>query len=221
MKKGKELGLAISEAIDLKIGSGAVASKADIAKHFNVKPPAIYTWTKNGSISKEKLPEMFRYFSDVVDAGHWGLVSFNDFGGLDAEPIKSDKVPLYTIPEWNRVEDIENLTPEDFVICPVPDFGKRTYAIKCRDNSMMNADSRGSLCRDDLLFIDPDIEPQRDDFVFATSSKYELASIKLLMEQDGRQFLYTSNPTWQKQFILIDNTTKIYGTVIAKSRIFK
>lgn len=67
MLKGKGLGDAIKRAIDLKIASGAAASKVEIARHFGVKPPSIHDWIKKGAISKDKLPELWRYFSDVVD----------------------------------------------------------------------------------------------------------------------------------------------------------
>ncbi len=38
-----------------------------------VQPPSIYDWIKKGSISKDKLPELWRFFSDVVGPEHWGL----------------------------------------------------------------------------------------------------------------------------------------------------
>lgn len=73
MHSGIRLGEAIREAIELKIASGAVASKADIARHFGIKAPSIHDWINRGSIAKEKLPELWRYFSDVVGMEHWGL----------------------------------------------------------------------------------------------------------------------------------------------------
>ncbi|HAV9614963.1 TPA: hypothetical protein JLH03_005033 [Escherichia coli] len=73
MLSGKDLGRAIEQAINKKIASGAVKSKAEIARHFNVQPPSIHDWMKKGSISKDKLPELWRFFSDVVGPEHWGL----------------------------------------------------------------------------------------------------------------------------------------------------
>ncbi|EEW8430215.1 hypothetical protein D6C26_005161 [Escherichia coli] len=73
MLSGKDLGRAIEQAINKKIVSGAVKSKAEIARHFNVQPPSIHDWMKKGSISKDKLPELWRFFSDVVGPEHWGL----------------------------------------------------------------------------------------------------------------------------------------------------
>ncbi len=73
MLSGKDLGRAIEQAINKKIASGAVKSKAEIARHFKVQPPSIHDWIKKGSISKDKLPELWRFFSDVVGPEHWGL----------------------------------------------------------------------------------------------------------------------------------------------------
>lgn len=80
MLNGTDLGAAIKAAIEMKIASGAAASQAAIARHFNVKPPSIHDWIKKGSISKDKLPELWRYFSDVVGPEHWGLKSWPDMG---------------------------------------------------------------------------------------------------------------------------------------------
>lgn len=66
MLKGKELGKAIAVAIELKIAAGAAASKKEIAEYFEIKPPSIHDWIKKGSISKDKLPKLWDYFSDVV-----------------------------------------------------------------------------------------------------------------------------------------------------------
>ncbi|MBE5252955.1 hypothetical protein [Mixta mediterraneensis] len=76
MLSGKELGLAIEQAINKKISSGAIKTKAEIARHFKIKPPSIHDWIKKGSISKDKLPELWKYFSDVVGPEHWGLQEF-------------------------------------------------------------------------------------------------------------------------------------------------
>lgn len=73
MLNGKDLGRAIEQAINKKLISGSVKSKTEIARHFNVKLPSIYDWIKKGSISKDKLPELWSYFSDVVGPEHWGL----------------------------------------------------------------------------------------------------------------------------------------------------
>ena len=75
MLNGKKLGKAIETAINLKIQSGAIRSKADVATHFGVKTPSIYDWINRGTISKNKLIDLWDYFSDVVGPEHWGMCS--------------------------------------------------------------------------------------------------------------------------------------------------
>lgn len=93
MLNGTDLGAAIKAAIEKKIASGAVASQAAIARHFNVKPPSIHDWIKKGSISKDKLPELWRYFSDVVGPEHWGLKAWPDMGSTAQEPQQEQLKP--------------------------------------------------------------------------------------------------------------------------------
>lgn len=71
MLTGKELGHAIKAAIEAK----GVTQKA-VAAFFGVKPPSVSDWIKRGTISKEKLPRLWGYFSDVVGPEHWGLRSW-------------------------------------------------------------------------------------------------------------------------------------------------
>lgn len=75
MYTGKQLGDAISQAINLKIASGAAPSKKAIAVHFGIKPPSIYDWINKGTIGKEKVTKLIHFFSDVVDDSHWGIHS--------------------------------------------------------------------------------------------------------------------------------------------------
>lgn len=99
MLTGKPLGQAIGSAISKKIASGAISGKADIARHFEIKTPSIYDWIKKGSISKDKLPELWRYFSDVVGPEHWGLESW-PAGKIDAGEINSASInEVYKIQE--------------------------------------------------------------------------------------------------------------------------
>lgn len=73
MLNGEEFGAAVAAAIQMKIDSGAVRSKAEIARHFGVRAPSVEDWIKKGAIKKERLPELWRYFSDVAGPEHWGL----------------------------------------------------------------------------------------------------------------------------------------------------
>jgi hypothetical protein len=67
MLTGKKLGEAIEKARLLK-----GVTKAELSRQFDVEPPSIQGWVKNGRIGKDKLEQVVRYFSDTVDASHWG-----------------------------------------------------------------------------------------------------------------------------------------------------
>lgn len=73
MLTGEKLGAAIKKAIDKKIASGAIKTKIEVASHFEVKPPSLHDWINRGTIGKDKLFDLFEYFSDVVGPEHWGL----------------------------------------------------------------------------------------------------------------------------------------------------
>lgn len=68
MLTGEKLGAAIDAAIKKK-----GITKKDLADAFGVRPPSVQDWIKRGTISKEKLPLLWSYFSDVVGPEHWGL----------------------------------------------------------------------------------------------------------------------------------------------------
>lgn len=96
MLKGKEFGAAIARAIQLKLDSGAAKTKAEIARHFGMKPPSLADWVKKGSVAKDKLPELWRYFSDVAGPDHWGMTKsewpagLTDGRDIDHDHLKSD-----------------------------------------------------------------------------------------------------------------------------------
>jgi hypothetical protein len=68
MLTGPELGAAIEAA---RIAKGV--SKKQLADDFDVKPPSVQGWVKNGRIDKSKLMDVIAYFSDVVGPDHWGM----------------------------------------------------------------------------------------------------------------------------------------------------
>jgi hypothetical protein len=96
MLTGKALGDALREAISLK-----GVTQAAVAKHFRVQPPSVQDWLNRGVIAKEKLPELWRYFSDVAGPEHWGLPSAQAVGwgvGPTLYPVDASKVrPIYVV----------------------------------------------------------------------------------------------------------------------------
>jgi hypothetical protein len=127
MLKGKELGKAIETAINLKLASGAVTSKKQIAEHFDVKPPSVHDWIKKGSISKDKLPKLWDYFSDVVKPEHWGLTTIPYRDKPDGvETIKEKKLAKFKTKRQKDIHSLnvilEKLNDDDFE--KVKNFGQ-------------------------------------------------------------------------------------------------
>lgn len=95
MLTGKKLGEALATAITLK-----GVTKAELARHFKIKPPSVQDWIKNGTISKDKLPNLWAYFQDVVGPDHWGMGSFPGLSaqlpvaGADANSDVADALEL-------------------------------------------------------------------------------------------------------------------------------
>jgi len=88
MLTGPELGAAIEAA---RIAKGV--SKKQLADDFQVKPPSVQGWVKNGRIDKSKLMDVIAYFADVVGPEHWGLrpgftfESLQDVSSLSVEDL--------------------------------------------------------------------------------------------------------------------------------------
>lgn len=105
--KGKELGAAVDRAIQLKIDSGLVKSKAAVARDLDVEPNVVYGWIRTGSISKERLPRLWEYFSDVVGPDHWGI-SAQGMSFFQRSRTTSIQWPF----ELTQLDDVLGLTPE-------------------------------------------------------------------------------------------------------------
>lgn len=84
MLTGPDLGAAIEAA---RIAKGV--SKKGLADDFQVKPPSVQGWVKNGRIDKSKLMDVIAYFADVVGPEHWGLKPGFSYENLDTDSTSS------------------------------------------------------------------------------------------------------------------------------------
>lgn len=206
MLKGKELGAAINRAIDLKIARGAVASKADIARHFGIKPPSIHDWIKKGSIGKEKLPELWRYFSDVVGPEHWGLREFvastNTTYDVNVEPAPkiNGTVPLISWVQAGAFCQAPDLfqpgDAEDWVPC-IQKLGPHAYALRVVGDSMTAPYGR-SYPEGCIIFVDPDYPVTNGCRVIAKVPATDEATFKCYVEDAGKKYLMPLNTRYEK-----------------------
>lgn len=91
MLTGPELGAAIDAA---RIAKGV--SKKQLADDFQVKPPSVQGWVKNGRIDKSKLMDVIAYFSDVVGPEHWGLRPGFSYESIQDVTSEADAEPAPT-----------------------------------------------------------------------------------------------------------------------------
>lgn len=91
MLTGAELGKAIESALTLK-----GVSKADLARHFKIKPPSVSGWISTGRISKPNFEKLRQYMADVVGPEHWGLTTDQPSGAREPSP-----------PAYNSLSDDE------------------------------------------------------------------------------------------------------------------
>lgn len=122
--------------------------------------------------------------------------------------VKLDPIPLYRRPLWNKMD--EKGEPIMY-INPIGEHGKKAYAVKVRDDTLFDLEDKIIIRKGDIVALDPDMIPKNKDIVFATSSKYELASLKVFRIQDGKKYLYTPNPDWQEKWLPIDETIEIHA----------
>lgn len=204
MLKGKELGEAIKRAIELKIANGSVRSKTEIARHFGIKPPSIHDWMKKGSIGKEKLPELWRYFSDVVGPEHWGMRAITgttDTGyavNVEAGPDITGTVPLISWVQAGAFCQAPDLfepgDAEDWLLT-VQKLGPHAYALRVQGDSMTSSYGR-SYPEGCIIFVDPDTAITNGCRVIAKLPDSQEATFKVYVEDAGKRFLRPLNPQY-------------------------
>ena len=106
MHTGIRLGAAIEAARIAKR-----VSKKDLALRFGVSEPSVQGWVRTGRIAKDRLAEVMAYFSDTVDASHWGLAGDLPEGLGEGEPVirrmvVASQQGLLKPQEWKLLDDL-------------------------------------------------------------------------------------------------------------------
>jgi len=239
MLKGPEFGEAIARAIQLKKDRGTISSQKEVADHFKIKPPSLIAWIKRGTVSKDKLPELWRYFSEVAGPGHWGMTPAEWPSGLPLEigsnatftppsglsgntepgPDLHGLVPLISWVQagsWTAV--VDNLQPGqayDWLACPVA-HGPHTFVLRVRGESMLNPHGRPSFADGDLIYVDPEREAVHGSLVVVRIDGNMEATFKKLVIEGEQKYLRPLNPAWPEQIIRINGNATICGIVIFK-----
>lgn len=234
MLKNKELGLAIEKAIQLKLDSGGIKSKKEIADHFGIKAPSIHDWIKKGSISKDKLPELFHYFSDVVGYEHWGLSSINVFN-MEKRHIDTSKkndvieteipkglAPLLTwmqAGDWKNIMNSPSKTKGEFMGAKpaARGRGKNTFTLIVENDAMYNPGMSPSFKKGDTIYVDPDASFANEAMaIIKIKSKGEVIFRQIFTIEDKTRYLKALNRDWPNHTIEMTDDHEICGLVIDK-----
>lgn len=65
-----------------------------------------------------------------------------------------------------------------------------------------------------IIFVDPDVQPESGSKVVAYLEDEGTATFKEYQEDAGRRYLRATNPDWPNQYIEINGSCRIIGTVV-------
>ncbi len=97
--------------------------------------------------------------------------------------------------------------------CPIH-CSHRTFVLKVCGISMEPRFYEG-----DLIYVDPEVEPENGKYVVALLDDASEAIFKQLVVEQGRRYLRALNPNWPEAITEIDVTGTICGVVVFKGAI--
>ena len=228
MFTGVELGNAIRSAIATK-----GVTQTTVAEHFGVRQSSITDWLKRGTISKDKLPELWAYFSDVVGPEHWGLSGvaavqsqWQHLGTQEHRVPYTDTPAASDFSEVRRVKFKLAAGASGFAIDYLPDDGapiwfRREWFVRrgLKPAKVFAVDVSGAsmepnLYAGDTVVVNTEANEPRDGVVFAANYDGEPV-IKRLMREGGQWWLASDNPNqtvYPRK--LCDQYCKIVGEVV-------
>ena len=133
-------------------------------------------------------------------------------------PDNSVFVPVISWVAAGSFSGVETIPMDDlikWVPCPVP-HGTNTFALKVVGSSMENPNGRPSFEDGDIIYVDPEREPENKSLVIVTLDGSSQATFKqLIIELDGK-YIQPLNPNWHEKIIKINGNATINGVVIGK-----
>jgi len=144
-------------------------------------------------------------------------------GSASTEPSNVEAGPelqgLYPVISWVQAGDwsaIHEIHPDDAEHYPCPvKCSDNTFLLKVRGQSMA-----GTFNENELIFVDPEVEPINGKYVVARLEDDNEATLKQLIIEGGHKFLKASNPAWPTQIQPINGNCTIVGVVIFAGRLF-
>lgn len=134
---------------------------------------------------------------------------------VEPGPALRGHVPLISwVQAGNWGEVMDNFAPgdaEDWLPCPRK-FGPHAFALRVRGVSMEPRYQDG-----DIIFVDPDAQPEHGKNVVARLDDEHEATFKQLVIEGDKKFLKPLNPDWPgPKLIQVNGNATICGVVIGK-----
>ena len=227
MLTGEKLGEAIAAAIQKKIDSGAAKSKAEIARRFGIKPSSINDWEKRGTIAKERLPDLWQYFSDVVEPEHWGLRSYPSEIAIwnDKDDLPPDDTRVW-VDRWEYAFSAGNgmvqweVRQKD----ALPFRAALFDSIGCKPETCKLVMARGDsmepfLFDRDMMMIDTTKTAIRDGRIYAIHFEDEPLVKQVFKQAGGALTLHSFNPRYPDRLVGPDDmqSLAVAGEVVYRS----
>jgi SOS-response transcriptional repressor LexA len=212
MLTGKALGDAIAAAIEKK-----GVTKADLARHFGVKPPSVQDWIKRGTVDKGKLQQLWAYFSDVAGPAHWGLTAFTEEQNVQ-QAESHRRVPIISWVQAGLWQDVEDQfypgEADDWALAFDSLPGKNAFALRVVGDSMTNPiPGQRTFPEGTIIIVDPGRAAGPGDYVIAKDVQTQKATFKQLTTDGGRWFLRALNPAYPT-IEIDDPAMRVIGRVI-------
>ncbi|GGZ83051.1 Cro/Cl family transcriptional regulator [Ignatzschineria indica] len=135
-----------------------------------------------------------------------------------SEPDGNVFVPVISWVAAGSFNNVETVPVDElikWVPCPVP-HSKNTFALKVVGSSMENPNGKPSFEDGDIIYVDPEKEPENKSLVIVTLDGSSQATFKqLIIELDGK-YIQPLNPNWHEKVIKINGNATINGVVIGK-----
>ncbi|MFK7701765.1 LexA family protein [Pseudomonas caspiana] len=211
-------------------------SEGELGRRSGVSQPTIHRIITGESQSPrhgnvEKIARALQVNSQWLWTGQNGAENFPQpsakllRGSSNVEPgpqVRGD-VPLISwiqAGSWCEISDVRSVEDVDTWLPCAVYHSKETYALRVRGLSMFNPHERRSFRDGDIIYVDPQRDPENGSLVIAKLIDSDEATFKQLVIEGSRRFLRPLNPTWPEPVIEIPPDAVICGVVISKVEIF-
>lgn len=167
-------------------------------------------WLRDGDLPKYDFPP-------PLATNHTAQSPSAEYNVTHTQP--RGKVPLISWVQAGDFCDAVDPHPagkdDEWLECPMR-HSKNTYALLVRGSSMHNPMGDRSFAEGDIIFIDPDLQPQHRSLVICRLDGSNEATFKRLLIEGDSKLLEALNPSWPDRIIKIEDNATICGVVIGK-----